>query len=727
MVAPFTRYKRRLDNKGDEHGRKPNIVEVPESFDSSKKDLEKTNAASGLPDRFHVVKLLGQGGMGTVYLVDDDELGCQLAVKVLSTESLADDGALSRFEVEASAASSLSHPHIAQVYSFSSDSARPHIVMEYVNGQSFDQILKRERIIEQERLLNIVLQICDALEYAHLHQVVHRDLKPSNIILQNEGDLVKIVDFGIAKVGPKNESATQLTQKGEIFGSPMYMSPEQAHAGTVDQRTDLYSIGCIIYEALSGKALFAGDNAIQMLLHHINTSPKPATRKLLKKGYSRSFVAMIEKLLEKNPADRYQSASDLARDIRRILDGKPSYAFLKKPFLFDIPIRKVAVALAITAGVGLVATCLYSTFTVANIEHNAKNRTYESMVSRQNEARELVARIAGGKREDLYLAARALAELIAQSNQGYYSQGPSGLRELLSTADQQIILKAFHTSADSDSKLELARTLIYCNKPAPEVLSFACSLCSSKEKSLRDLGAEGVSKWAPEASSQQQEELSTALSRLFLTTRDMDSTSGVIGLGFQLDQSIARALATISKFSAESVLNFRKEASEAKQDWDSMNSGGYYRHQAHPLVYVSETQKTYFPELLCLLKSQGSLPSATAALIKLGPAAKEAAPALIEMLDSSEGQQRKSAWSILAAIGPGVASEAVPALTRAFERHRANEAPGIAQALSKMGPAGVAVLKKTAAQPLKPTQLDTGGENAVINAAQDILLELRHK
>ncbi len=307
MAVSFTTYQENIDEDSQREDLFTHIIEAGNMATSPmpKGNVEEEQI-SGLPAKFRILKKLGQGGMGVVYLVEDDELGCQLAVKVIRVQN---DVALNRFEVEAAAASALSHPHIAQVYSFVSASPEPYIVMEYVDGQSFDKVLKRERVIEQERLLNIVLQVCEAIEYAHLHQVIHRDLKPSNIIIRNENDLVKVIDFGIAKVGEQKESATQLTQKSEVFGSPMYMSPEQAQAGIVDERTDLYSLGCIIYEALSGRPLFAGDNAIQILLHHINTSPKNATRKLLKKGYSRSLVATIEKLLEKNPAHRYQSAS----------------------------------------------------------------------------------------------------------------------------------------------------------------------------------------------------------------------------------------------------------------------------------------------------------------------------------------------------------------------------------------------------------------------------------
>src|SRR6185437_7326749 len=264
--------------------------------------------------------------------------------------------------------------------------------MEYVEGVSFDRVLKRERIIEEERLLNMVLQICDALEYAHLHGIVHRDLKPSNVILQDAGDIIKLVDFGIAKVGPKNDSATQLTRKGEVFGSPAYMSPEQAHAGTLDHRTDLYSLGCIIYEALCAKPLFAGDNAVQIMLQHINCSPINYTRKLLKKGYSKSLVAVIEKLLEKRPEQRYQSAAEAADDIRRVLNNQMSFALMKKPFLLQISKRGALTAAAVAGTIVLIGLCSLTAVMVARLQSDRpENQTvYGRMIQRDNEARDLM-------------------------------------------------------------------------------------------------------------------------------------------------------------------------------------------------------------------------------------------------------------------------------------------------------------------------------------------------
>ncbi len=726
MTVPLVKCNDKHDEDINDEKRNIQIVAEALPANTLSKLREAVAEASaenlGLPARFHILRKLGQGGMGTVYLAKDEELGCELAVKILNPDSMPDEHALERFEIEANAASALSHPHIAQVYSFSKESVTPHIVMEYVNGISFDQILKRERIIEQERLLNLVLQICDALEYAHLHQVVHRDLKPSNIILQSEGDLVKIVDFGIAKVEPRNKSATQLTQKSDVVGSPMYMSPEQAAAATIDHRSDLYSLGCIIFEALAGKPLFQADNAIQILLQHINTSPKPLTRRLLKKGYSRSLVAVLEKLLEKNPAHRYQSASELAEDLRRILNGKVSNALLRKPLLIDVSPRVAISAVAVTCVLGLAASCIYSTLAISNIERNAKNRVYDSLMSRQSEAKELISKIESGNRDEVGLAARALYDLLIPSARQYY-QGDAdlgGRRELLKLEDQKTILKAF-PAADDQTKIELAKIIGLANTPAPESFNLACKLCRSGEKELGRLGSDMLSKWAEKATPVQQLELSGALSSEFLA-KVMKTDKSSLDDPFRQHISPAyRGFESISNYSEEAIANLRKAASLVPEDHD--NTRGYAIHGSYPLVTVSVKKNVYYPELLCLLKSNNTLHNASDGLCKLGPKASAAAPALCKMLDSTDSQLRRSACRILAAIGPSVASEAVPALARALDRHRHFELEQVAAALAKMGPAGIAVLEGKSKLPLKPPHLDLG-ENGVIMAAKDALLEL---
>jgi len=279
---------------------------------------------------FNLIEKLGEGGMGTVFRARDRVLNREMAIKVMRAELVGDRAAIKRFQKEAAAAGDLTHPNIAQVYKCSADESAPYMVMEYVDGISMSQILKHERRISMKRLINMTLQICDALQYAHDKGVIHRDLKPSNIIVADgcHSDVIKVVDFGIAKLAPANDT-TGLTQSGEVFGSPEYMSPEQAKGIEVDQRSDLYSLGCILFEALSGRKLFSGDNAIQILLHHINTPITDRLELLRTKRLPEPLIALVAKLLAKQPEKRYQSAQELAVDLQRFQLGTLSSWRLK--------------------------------------------------------------------------------------------------------------------------------------------------------------------------------------------------------------------------------------------------------------------------------------------------------------------------------------------------------------------------------------------------------------
>jgi serine/threonine protein kinase len=273
-----------------------------------------------LPDKYRLVEKLGEGGMGTVYRVRDMELERELAIKVMKREFVGDRAALKRFQKEAAAAGDLTHPNIAQVYGSSFETASPYLVMEFVDGISFADVLRHERCLSAERTIGLAMQICDALQYAHSKGIVHRDLKPSNVLVLDRSlnEEVKLVDFGIAKLNPTNDSATALTHHGEIFGSPTYMSPEQARGLIVDHRADIYSLGCILFEALTGRRLFTGDNPIQILLHHINTPLNQRMEVLKRSGAPLPLVNIVRKMLDKRPEKRFQSAHDAGIALRKL-------------------------------------------------------------------------------------------------------------------------------------------------------------------------------------------------------------------------------------------------------------------------------------------------------------------------------------------------------------------------------------------------------------------------
>ena len=280
-----------------------------------------------LGDQYEVLEMIGQGGMGTVYRVKDKTLNKEFAVKVLRDELATDEFAIKRFEQEASSASDLTHANMLAVYGHGKTTSGSHfIVMDLLEGESLAQLLKREGNLDAARTINISAQICDALAHAHMKGLVHRDLKPSNIMLTNRGqssDIVKVLDFGIAKLMPSSNRETQnLTQTGELFGSPSYMSPEQCLGCSQDARSDIYSLGCMMYEMLTGKPPFAGKNPIQTVVMHLNEEPLPPSNLMHSTDIPKGLESTIMRCLEKDAEQRYQSMEQVAADLRLIASGQ---------------------------------------------------------------------------------------------------------------------------------------------------------------------------------------------------------------------------------------------------------------------------------------------------------------------------------------------------------------------------------------------------------------------
>ncbi len=280
-----------------------------------------------LASRFRIGELIGAGGMGSVYKAEDASLTNKFAVKILRPELAKDPIACSRFEHEAKSISSLTHPNIVAVYEHGiSQSGAPYIVMDYVEGVSLEKVMEDNVYLEPNRVIDLFIQVADAVEHAHKKRVIHRDIKPNNIMVKSvDGtDYAKIVDFGIAKVMPEANKTTQgLTQTGELFGSPSYMSPEQCTGKRLDGRSDIYSIGCVMYEALSGKPPFQGENAIQTILKHINDPPESLSKRSSNLNIPDELTYVVMRCLEKQPENRYQSANDLKADLESIRDGNP--------------------------------------------------------------------------------------------------------------------------------------------------------------------------------------------------------------------------------------------------------------------------------------------------------------------------------------------------------------------------------------------------------------------
>ncbi len=272
--------------------------------------------------KFEFLESIGAGGMGVIYKARHLILNKIVAIKMLHSH-LQSGESVRRFQIEAKAASILSHPNIVAVHDVGTTAnGQPYMVMDFVAGQTLDEILAHETCLDSQRFYNIFQQVCDALEHAHKRKVLHRDIKPSNIMIAGRNN-VKIMDFGIAKIIGDTESGVQhLTKTGDAIGSPIYMSPEQARGIKLDQRSDLYSLGCVIYECLAGTPPFQGSTALDTMLMHMNKKPLSMKQASMGTEIDSALENIVMRLLEKEPDDRYQSMSELGADLAMLHDAR---------------------------------------------------------------------------------------------------------------------------------------------------------------------------------------------------------------------------------------------------------------------------------------------------------------------------------------------------------------------------------------------------------------------
>jgi serine/threonine protein kinase len=273
--------------------------------------------------KYRITEELGRGGMSIVYKGMHELMHRPVAIKIMQAELLSDATSVRRFQQESEAASRLAHPHVVTAFDFGvTDSAQPYLVLDLVDGTSLADEIKRDSKLPPQRTIHIFKQICEALDHAHQRGVVHRDLKPSNIMLTNshsETDFVKVVDFGIAKLmaTPLHEPQN-LTKSGEIFGSPLYMSPEQCRGETPDQRTDIYAVGIMLYETLTSKMPLVGPTFFETMQMQISTPPRPFKAIDPNLNIPPELEAVVFKAIEKKPEDRYQTMREFNSALQKV-------------------------------------------------------------------------------------------------------------------------------------------------------------------------------------------------------------------------------------------------------------------------------------------------------------------------------------------------------------------------------------------------------------------------
>ncbi|MDP2234377.1 MAG: Stk1 family PASTA domain-containing Ser/Thr kinase [Actinomycetota bacterium] len=264
--------------------------------------------------RYRATEKIGTGGMADVYMAVDDVLGRTVAIKVLHAHYATDPGFVARFRQEAQAAANLSHPNIVNIYDWGKDDDTYYIVMEYVRGTDLKALVQQKGPLDPYKAAEYCAQACGALSVAHGYDIIHRDIKPQNIVLTPDG-AIKVMDFGIARAGN-----TTMTQTGSVLGTAHYVSPEQAQGRTLGPASDLYSLGVVLYELVTGELPFNGDTPVSVALKQVNEEAVPPRQ--IDPDLPPSIEAVIVRAMQKNPQDRYASAEEMRRDLTRVASGR---------------------------------------------------------------------------------------------------------------------------------------------------------------------------------------------------------------------------------------------------------------------------------------------------------------------------------------------------------------------------------------------------------------------
>jgi len=297
--------------------------------------------------RYEIGAMIGTGGMADVYIAEDLRLHRKVAVKILRSDLARDPAFVGRFKKEALAAGGLNNPGIVAVFDSGEDGPNSYIVMELVKGHTLRQVLQSDAEISQDEAVQIVTEILEALEYSHAQGIIHRDIKPGNIMITDSGK-VKVMDFGIARA--LDDIGATMTNTWSVVGTAQYLSPEQATGDSADARSDIYSVGCLMYELLVGRPPFIGDTPVSIAFQHVSAPlPSPSD---INPDIDPNLETIIKVALHKNPDDRYQDAGAMLEDLRRAVRGEQVTTKIKR----TSPRRKiflaggVAIALVVIAG-----------------------------------------------------------------------------------------------------------------------------------------------------------------------------------------------------------------------------------------------------------------------------------------------------------------------------------------------------------------------------------------
>ena len=265
-----------------------------------------------LDNRYELISFVGKGGMSVVYKAQDKRTGHYVAVKILRPEYSKDEEFLSRFEREATTASKMSHHNIVNLLDVGQEGELRYLVMEYVRGKTLKELIVEKGAMAPQVACQIAIRILSALQHAHQNGIIHRDIKPQNVLVHSDGH-VKVADFGIARVAGSNT----LTKTDSVMGSVYYFSPEQARGGQVNESSDLYSVGVVMYEMLTGQVPFDGETPVAVAMQQINAAPRPMNE--IRQGISPALEKVVLRAMEKKPENRYQSALEMAQDIHRAM------------------------------------------------------------------------------------------------------------------------------------------------------------------------------------------------------------------------------------------------------------------------------------------------------------------------------------------------------------------------------------------------------------------------